>query len=152
MAEKYRLIGGTHYRRSPNDAPYRFDKGDVVELSPSELEAFGDKFEHASQKESLAEGGSIGAYEEVYGEVQGPAAAAPEPAYSEEAGNELVVTDDTADASLTRSEVINEFGEKLGFALIQGGFSTIASVDGATDEELLAVNGVGDASLKKIRS
>ena len=147
MAEKYRLIGGTHYRRSPNDAPYRFDKGDVVELSPSELEAFGDKFEHASQKESLAEGGSLKAYEEIYGEVQGPAAAAPEPAaYVAEP------VDNTEDQGLTRSEVINEFGEKLGFALIQGGFSTIAAVDGATDEELLAVTGVGEASLKKIRS
>lgn len=52
---------------------------------------------------------------------------------------------------LDRPEVINLFGEKIGQQLLDGGFSTIASTLAATDKELEAVKGVGEAALKKIR-
>lgn len=55
------------------------------------------------------------------------------------------------DEILTRSEVINLFGEKIGQLLLDGGYSTVASTLVAADEELEDVKGIGEAAVKKIR-
>jgi len=52
---------------------------------------------------------------------------------------------------LTRSEIINAFGEDLGQKLLGGGYASMSSLTGATDEQLLAIDGIGPASLEKIR-
>lgn len=51
---------------------------------------------------------------------------------------------------LTRSEIINSFGDDLGQKLLDGGYSSLSSLVLATDKELLAVEGVGPAALSKI--
>lgn len=53
--------------------------------------------------------------------------------------------------SLTRSEVINTFGEMIGQILLDGGYSSLTNVINATDEELLAVEGMDDELLQAIR-
>ena len=58
---------------------------------------------------------------------------------------------DEDDEGLTRSEVINEFGETIGNALIQGGFASLSAVEDASDKELRAVRGIGPAALEEIR-
>lgn len=55
------------------------------------------------------------------------------------------------DEGLTRSEVINEFGEALGNMLLEGGYSSLSAILEATDEDLLAIEGLGPAKLKTIR-
>lgn len=55
------------------------------------------------------------------------------------------------DADLTRSEVINIFGEEIGKRLIDGGYSSLTSVIEATDQELLLVPDIGPATLTNIR-
>lgn len=52
---------------------------------------------------------------------------------------------------LTRSEVINVFGEKLGNLLIDGGYASISSIMMASDSDLEDVKGVGKATVKQIR-
>lgn len=52
--------------------------------------------------------------------------------------------------NLTRSEIINAFGEELGRKLLDGGYSSLSAVASATDKELLAVAGIGPAGLSKI--
>lgn len=52
---------------------------------------------------------------------------------------------------LTRSEVINEFGPDLGQKLIDGGYASLSSLLSATDEDLIAIAGIGPASVTKIR-
>lgn len=61
------------------------------------------------------------------------------------AGEEL------GDHELTRSEVMNAYGKKIGRMLIDAGFSTTSAVDAASDEELLAIDGFGDAALATVR-
>lgn len=56
-----------------------------------------------------------------------------------------------ADAGLTRSEIINTFGEDLGNKLLDGGYSSLSGMIDATDEDFLAIKGVGPAALAKIR-
>jgi len=51
---------------------------------------------------------------------------------------------------LTRSEIINAFGEDLGNKVLAGGYSSLSSLVLATDKELLAIEGVGPAALSKI--
>lgn len=51
---------------------------------------------------------------------------------------------------LTRSEIIDAFGEELGGKLLAGGYSSLDSLSSATNEEILAVDGIGPASLAKI--
>jgi len=57
-----------------------------------------------------------------------------------------------ADAGLTRSEIINAFGEHLGGLLIGAGYSSFSGMIGATDEDFLAIDGVGPVALDEIRS
>ena len=52
---------------------------------------------------------------------------------------------------LTRSEVINEFGPDLGQKLIDGGYASLSSLLSVTDEDLIAIAGIGPASVTKIR-
>lgn len=52
---------------------------------------------------------------------------------------------------LTRSEIINAFGEDLGGKLLDGGYSSLSGMMGATDEDFLAIKGIGPASLAEIR-
>jgi len=52
---------------------------------------------------------------------------------------------------MTRSEVVNLFGEKIGELLIDAGYSTVSSVITAKNEDLKAISGLGKASLEKIR-
>jgi hypothetical protein len=47
--------------------------------------------------------------------------------------------------------LITTYGEKLGGVLIDAGYETVAQVTALTDEQLLAINGVGPASVKVIR-
>jgi hypothetical protein len=53
--------------------------------------------------------------------------------------------------NLTRSEIINKFGEAFGRALLDAGYSSFTSLRLASDEELLAIGGVGPAKLAQIR-
>jgi hypothetical protein len=55
------------------------------------------------------------------------------------------------DSGLTRSEVINTFGEDLGNKLLDGGYSSLSGMIDATDEDFLAITGIGPAALAKIR-
>ncbi len=55
------------------------------------------------------------------------------------------------DSGLTRSEIINAFGEDLGNKILDGGFSSLTHLSQATDEEILGISGIGPASLVKIR-
>jgi len=52
---------------------------------------------------------------------------------------------------LTRSEIINAFGEDLGNKLLGGGYSSLSGMAGVTDEELLAIEGIGPVTVGKIR-
>jgi NAD-dependent DNA ligase len=52
---------------------------------------------------------------------------------------------------LTRSEVINLVGESAGKALIKAGFASLSAIDDADDDELLEIDGVGPATLNKLR-
>jgi ERCC4-type nuclease len=52
---------------------------------------------------------------------------------------------------LTRSEIINTFGEKLGQLLLDGGYSSLSSLFKVSDTELEEIPGIGEASVKKIR-
>lgn len=57
----------------------------------------------------------------------------------------------SADPSMsTRSEIINNFGEDLGRKLLDAGYSSMSSMDGVSDEDFLAITGVGPAALEKI--
>ena len=49
------------------------------------------------------------------------------------------------------SEIVIEFGDVLGRMLLRGGYRSIADIMQASDEELLAVEGVGAGRLKAIR-
>jgi len=71
---------------------------------------------------------------------------------SEEVRKKLAEKAAEAEEILIRPEVINLFGEKIGQILIDGGYSTVASVINATDKELKALPGIGKASLAKIRA
>jgi hypothetical protein len=59
-------------------------------------------------------------------------------------------SEEDADDPLTRSEVINEFGEDAGKLLIDAGFSTVDAVLDASDEALLAA-GLSEDDLAEIR-
>lgn len=53
---------------------------------------------------------------------------------------------------LTQSEaIIDELGEGLGKLLVDAGFVTILSIQTATDEDLLAISGIGKSKLAEIR-
>lgn len=52
---------------------------------------------------------------------------------------------------LTRSEIFNTFGEDIGQKLIDGGYASLSGLAGVTDDELLAITGIGPASVEKIR-
>jgi hypothetical protein len=52
---------------------------------------------------------------------------------------------------LTRSEIINTFGDEVGAKLLDAGLASLLSVQRATDDELLAVTGIGPATLEVIR-
>jgi ERCC4-type nuclease len=60
--------------------------------------------------------------------------------------------DESTEEILTRPEVINLFGEKIGQNLIDAGYSTVSQVINATDEELGDISGIGEVSVAKIRS
>ena len=53
---------------------------------------------------------------------------------------------------LTRSEIINMFGEATGRALLDAGYASFTSLRMASDEELLAISGVGPAKVETIRA
>ena len=55
------------------------------------------------------------------------------------------------DSGLTRSEIINAFGEISGRMLLDAGYASFTSLRLASDEELLAVDGLGPAKLAVIR-
>jgi hypothetical protein len=55
------------------------------------------------------------------------------------------------DEGLTRSEIINLFGEAFGRMLLEAGYASILSLQLATDEELLSIAGLGPAKLQIIR-
>jgi len=65
---------------------------------------------------------------------------------------ELVGDDVGVASGLTRNEVINAHGEKLGQALLDSGFSSLSAIAEADDKDLMAVPGVGKATLEKLRS
>ena len=56
------------------------------------------------------------------------------------------------EAGPTRSEVINAYGEKVGKLLIDAGYASSSAVEEASDEELLALKGIGAGMLKAIRA
>lgn len=54
--------------------------------------------------------------------------------------------------TLTRSEVINALGDaEWVHSLIDAGFSTLQALSEASDEDLVAVDGVGPARVREIR-
>ena len=55
------------------------------------------------------------------------------------------------DSGLTRSEIINVFGEADGRMLLDAGYASFTSLRLASDEELLAVDGLGPVKLATIR-
>lgn len=52
--------------------------------------------------------------------------------------------------SLTRSEVINAFGERVGHALIDAGYASLSSLEGLTKSELTKIEGIGAVSADAI--
>lgn len=60
-------------------------------------------------------------------------------------------TPDESGEGLTRSEVINAFGEDLGGKLIEWGFGSLSQLANVSDAELLAVKGLGEVTLGQIR-
>lgn len=53
--------------------------------------------------------------------------------------------------NLTRSEVINEFGDALGAKLIDAGMASLLAIAEAPDKYLIAIKGIGRATVKAIR-
>jgi len=109
---------------------------------------------------SKPEGGHYGDPEEVPEEEQVTAEDVVEEAEAEEIGAEK--GEDTTifprheeveiEEILTRSPIINLFGEKVGQLLLDAGYSSMAAVIMADDEVLLGIKGIGEAALKEIRS
>jgi hypothetical protein len=60
------------------------------------------------------------------------------------------IPDETGEG-LTRSEIINMFGEGLGRMLLDAGYASITSLRLASDDELLAISGLGPAKVNLIR-
>lgn len=54
--------------------------------------------------------------------------------------------------ALTRSEVINVYGERIGQLLLGAGYSTVSQVREDSDENLLDVEGIGPKTLEDIRA
>ncbi len=141
MADRYRVVSGTHYRRGRGDSRnYKFTPGDILELSEQEQASFGDKFELTTEGK-LSEGGSLKEFEanrakaarpaKAKVEVKEPAAAAPGPN--------------------ARSRMVDKLGLGPATALIKAGFSTITQAKKLSDEELVAIKGVGAGTVKKLR-
>lgn len=69
---------------------------------------------------------------------------------SEEIRDADNIPDETGEG-LTRSEIINAFGDAVGRTLLDAGYASFTSLRLASDEELLAVSGLGPAKLAMIR-
>ena len=57
-----------------------------------------------------------------------------------------------APEDLTRSEVINAFGDKLGQKLLDAGYSSLSGLAAASDQDLLKIPGVGPKAISDIRA
>lgn len=62
---------------------------------------------------------------------------------------EMILDDDSV--STGTSPLSDLVGERLAAVLADGGFVSVESVKGATDEQLLAVKGIGETALVTIR-
>ncbi len=58
--------------------------------------------------------------------------------------------EEMAAEAVTRSEVINTFGEEVGAMLISAGYSTLTSVEPLTVDDLMKIEGIGRTRAKKI--
>jgi hypothetical protein len=68
-----------------------------------------------------------------------------------EAFASLLAVEERNRARAGEQELRRRYGEELGRRLQQAGFVDAAAVAGATDEQILAVEGVGPATLRRIR-
>ena len=130
MADKYRLTARKHGRATASGEYVEFVKGDILELTEQESASFGDKFEPVANGK-VAEGGAIGdvAFQE-------PAAAAPEAA---------------ADAPEPASDLEGLVSEKIAGLLADAGYDSLAAIGDASDEDLLAIKGIGKGTVKNLR-
>lgn len=70
---------------------------------------------------------------------------------SDPEGGTLPTSDELRpDSGLTRSEIINKFGEELGRVLLDAGYASLTSLMMASDEELLAI--LDEASFVSVRA
>lgn len=154
MAEKtYRLLRGNHSVRSSGGERMVYEPGDIVALTPGELVAFGDKFEDAAGAKpqggvSIKVPGSTGrvqSQDEIAAAREADQVAS---AASAEAEIRAIAGDPVPDFS---ADLISLVGTTAGPALIEEGFASFDALEAASDAEIKAVTGVGDAALKKIR-
>lgn len=146
MADKFKLVGGRHYRRAGGDEPYLFEKGDIVELNEREQASFGDKFELTTEG-PVAEGGTLKEFEAFLAtrdagepqdekpakaEVEEPAAAASGP-------------------SAAWSNMVDKIGLGPATAFTKAGISSISQAKKLSDDELIAIKGVGAGTVTKLR-